>query len=282
MYLLVLTVLILMSVCCWVWIFSHATPDRYQAFEDKLTLSTVRSLDEFFLTLPVGWLVRSYLVAVVSLPLFIWAMLSSAWAFGAFVITLIAPPVLYRFFKRRRFERLEKQLPGFLISLSNQVRSGASVTSALKSFKGTTQAPLGQEVDEMLRQEKVGRPFVECLDSWQSRVPIFSVTLVAQALKLGLKSGGQQSDIFLRLAENIQQQQHIKERQLTLTSQARMQAKILVLMPLGLYFLLGWIKPDHTAVFTESTIGLVMLFASLILMIVGGWMVKKIMDPDND
>jgi tight adherence protein B len=53
-------------------------------------------------------------------------------------------------------------------------------------------------------------------------------------------------------------------------------------MPAGLYFLLGWIKPNHTAVFTESFIGMGMLAASLLLMILGGWMVKKIMNPDDD
>lgn len=282
MYIVFLVLLITLTVSCWFWLFSHATPDKYQEFENKLKLSTVRSLEDFFLNLPVSWLVRGYLLLLVILPVIVWLTSPVLWAICSFVLTLIAPPFMYRFLKKKRFEKLEKQLPGMLISLSNQIRSGASVSTAFKSFKGSMQPPLGQEIDEILRQEKVGRPFIECLDDWQRRVPVFSVKLVAQALKLGLKSGGQQSDIFLRLAENIQQQQHIKERQLTLTSQARMQAKILVLMPAGLYFLLGWIKPNHTAVFTESFIGMGMLAASLLLMILGGWMVKKIMNPDDD
>ena len=105
---------------------------------------------------------------------------------------------------------------------------------------------------------------------------------MVQSLVLGLKSGGQQSDLFLRLADNLQQQQHIKERQITLTSQARMQAKILVMMPVGLYFLLSWMKPEHTALFTESRVGIFMLIVALILMIIGGWMVKRIMHPEDE
>ncbi|WP_282444589.1 type II secretion system F family protein [Idiomarina aminovorans] len=169
-----------------------------------------------------------------------------------------------------------------LIALSNQIRSGTSVGAAVKSFKGSMLAPLGQEVDELLRQEKMGKPLTECLEQWQLRLPLFSIKLVVQSLILGLKSGGQQSDLFLRLADNLQQQQHLRERQLTLTSQARMQAKILVLMPVGLYFLLSWMKPEHTALFTESRIGILMLTVAFVLMAVGGWMVKRIMHPEDE
>lgn len=282
MFIFGLALLIVCSGLCWLWIFSHLTPKRYQKLEEKLTLSTVRSLEEFFLRMPVTILVRSYLVVTLLSPLIVWFYVNRTWAAATFILTLLAPPFVYRHFKKQRYIKIEKQLPGMLIGLSNQLRSGTSVGSALKNLKGTLLPPLGQEVDELLRQEKVGKPLTDCLEDWQRRVPVFSIKLVVQSLVLGLKSGGQQSDLFLRLADNLQQQQHIKERQITLTSQARMQAKILVMMPVGLYFLLSWMKPEHTALFTESRVGIFMLIAALILMIIGGWMVKRIMHPEDE
>ena len=277
-------IVFLMIICglSWVWIFSQLTPRQYQKFEEKLTISTVQSLEEFFLNLPVKTLVRAYLIIALLLPTVFWLNGNIKWAALTVVMGLLAPPVIYRYFKKRRFLRIEKQLPGMLIALSNQIRSGTSVGAALKSFKGTMLAPLGQEVDELLRQEKMGKPLTECLEQWQFRLPLFSIKLVVQSLVLGLKSGGQQSDLFLRLADNLQQQQHLRERQLTLTSQARMQAKILVLMPVGLYFLLSWMKPEHTALFTESRVGILMLIVAFILMSIGGWMVKRIMHPEDE
>ncbi|MDV6315438.1 type II secretion system F family protein [Idiomarina sp. HP20-50] len=282
MFILGLVILVICSGLCWLWILSELTPDRYQKLEDKLTVSTVQSLEEFFLRMPVKILVRSYLVATVIVPVIVWVTIDMSWALPVLVLSLLAPPFLYRYFKKRRFSKIEKQLPGMLIGMSNQLRSGTSVGAALKGMQGTQLAPLGQDIDEILRQEKVGKPLTDCLEDWQRRVPIFSIQLVVQSLVLGLKSGGHQSELFLRLADNLQQQQHIKERQLTLTSQARMQAKILVLMPAGLYFLLSWMKPEHTDLFTESPIGMGMLAVAFILMSIGAWMVKKIMHPDEE
>ncbi|RUO68856.1 type II secretion system F family protein [Idiomarina ramblicola] len=282
MFILGLAFLIVCSGLCWLWILSHLTPKRYQLLEEKLRLSTVRSLEEFFLRMPVTILVRGYLIVTILIPLIVWLSVSKLWAVAAFILTLVAPPFVYRHLKKQRYMKIEKQLPAMLIGLSNQLRSGTSVGSALKNLKGTLLPPLGQEVDELLRQEKVGKPLADCLEDWQLRVPAFSITLVVQSLVLGLKSGGQQSDLFLRLADNLQQQQHIKERQMTLTSQARMQAKILVMMPVGLYFLLSWIKPEHTALFTESRVGILMLIAAIILMFIGGWIVKRIMHPEDE
>lgn len=282
MFILSLVILIICSGLCWFWIFSQLTPRRYQKFEEKLTVSTVQSLEEFFLRMPVKILVRGYLIITVMAPVIVWLTVDMTWALPTLALTLSAPPFIYRYFRKIRFSKIERQLPGMLIGLSNQLRSGTSVGAALKSLQGTQLFPLGQEIDELLRQEKVGKPLTECLEDWQRRVPIFSIKLVVQSLVLGLKSGGQQSDLFLRLADNLQQQQHIKERQLTLTSQARMQAKILVLMPVGLYFLLSWMKPEHTALFTNSSIGMGMLAVAFVLMVFGGWMVKRIMNPEDE
>ncbi|MCA1767979.1 MAG: type II secretion system F family protein [Idiomarina sp.] len=282
MFIVSIVFLIIICGLSWVWILSQLTPRQYQKFEEKLTISTVQSLEELFLRLPVKTLVRAYLIITLLFPIVVWLNSNIKWSAFTFVITVLAPPIIYRYFKKRRFVRIEKQLPGMLIALSNQIRSGTSVGAALKSFKGTMLAPLGQEVDELLRQEKMGKPLTECLEQWQFRLPLFSIKLVVQSLVLGLKSGGQQSDLFLRLADNLQQQQHLRERQLTLTSQARMQAKILVLMPVGLYFLLSWMKPEHTALFTESRVGILMLIVAFILMSIGGWMVKRIMHPEDE
>jgi tight adherence protein B len=282
MFTLALVLLIIISGLCWIWVLSHVTPKRYQKIEEELAGSAVRSLEEFFLTLPVKTLLRVYLIVALLFPLLAWVYVDVKWASATFIFTLLAPPFSYRYFKKRRLIKIEKQLPGMLIALSNQIRSGTSVGSALKSFKGNMSAPLGQEIDELLRQEKMGRPLIDCLEHWQFRLPIFSIKLVVQSLVLGLRNGGQQSELFLRLADNLQQQQHIRERQLTLTSQARMQAKILVLMPVGLYFLLSWMKPEHTALFTESRAGILMSITAFFLMSVGGWMVKRIMHPEDE
>lgn len=254
---------------------------KLRSLEGQLAQNTERSLQEFFLFLPVKILVRIYLALCVLAPVLAWLVGDWLTALISFAVVLVAPPLLYRWLLKRRYRQLQKQLPPLLVTLSNQLRSGISMANAMASLKGKLAAPLGQEVNEILRQVRLGQDLATALLGWQARIPIFSVKMVVQAIILGFKSGGQQSDLLMRLAENLQQQQNIRERQATLSSQAKMQARILVLMPVALFLLLRSMKPDHIAQLTGTLAGQLMLAGATVLMLIGGWLMKRILNTDD-
>lgn len=254
---------------------------KLSSLEGQLTQNTERSLQEFFLFLPVKVLVRLYLTFCFFVPVVGWLVGDWLAALISFVVVLVAPPVAYRWLLKRRYRQLQKQLPPMLVTLSNQLRSGISMANSMASLKGQLAPPLGQEVNEILRQIRLGQDLETALLGWQARIPIFSVKMVVQALILGFKSGGQQSDLLMRLAENLQQQQNIRERQATLSSQAKMQARILVMMPVALFLLLRSMKPDHIAQLTGTLAGQLMLAVAAVLMVLGGWLMKRILNTDD-
>lgn len=272
---------LLLSTVFWCTLLIQINRRRIESLEGALETNAQRSLHEFFLFLPAKILVRLYLTLCVMAPLFGWLIDDWLTALFCLVIVVIAPPVGYRWLLKRRYRALQKQLPPMLVTLSNQLRSGISMANSINGLKGELAAPLGQEMNEVLRQVKLGNDLEQALLSWQSRVPIFSVKMVVQSLILGFRSGGQQSDLLMRLADNLQKQEHIRERQATLSSQAKMQARILVLMPVALFFLLRSMKPDHIALLTDTLVGQLMLVAAGVLMTIGGWMMKKILNTDD-
>lgn len=272
---------LLLSGVFWGALFVQLNKRRLRSLENQLESNTQRSLQEFFLFLPVRILVRLYLLLCFMTPLMVWLVADWLPALASLVVVMVAPPIAYRWLLKRRYRQMQKQLPPMLVTLSNQLRSGISMANALAGLKGKLAAPMGQEMNELLRQVRLGQDLEVALLGWQQRVPIFSVKMVVQALILGFKSGGQQSELLMRLADNLQQQQNIRERQATLSSQAKMQARVLVLMPVALFLLLRSMKPDHIARLTDTLAGQLMLAVAMILMVIGGWLMKRILNTDD-
>lgn len=270
-------------ICATFWgaILVQINRQRLKAIEGTLESNTQRSLQEFFLFLPVRTLVRLYLLMCLMVPLICWLLGDWLTALLGAISIGVAPPLGYRWLLKRRYRSLQAQLPPMLVTLSNMLRSGTSMANAVSRLKGQLPSPLGQEIDEILRQVKLGQSLEVALLGWQQRVPIFSVKMVVQSLILGFKSGGQQSDLIVRLADNLQKQQHIRERQATLSSQAKMQARVLVAMPVALFLLLRQMKPDHIAMLTDTLVGKGLLVLALVLMVIGGWMMKRILNTDD-
>ena len=272
---------LLLSTVFWCSLLLQFNRRRLRTLEGALENNAQRSLQEFFLFLPAKILVRLYLSLCLMSPMLGWLIGDWFTALICFGVVLVAPPMGYKWLLKRRYRVLQKQLAPMLVTLSNQLRSGISMANAINGLKGEIAAPLGQEINEVLRQVKLGHDLEQALLGWQQRVPIFSVKMVVQSLILGFRRGGQQSELLMRLADNLQQQEHIRERQATLSSQAKMQARILVLMPIALFLLLRKMKPDHIAMLTDTLVGQLMLVAAAVLMCIGGWMMKKILNTDD-
>lgn len=272
---------VLMTTVVWLAWMRQLNKNRIQAFEGTLAQHTQRSLQEFFVFLPVKWLIRGYLFACASLPLLAGLVWGGKAALVTLLVCVVSPPVLYRRMRNKRYRALQRQLPMLLMNLSNQLKSGMSMVNAVTSLFDEFEAPLGQEVNELIRQVRLGDDLPTALADWQRRVPIFSITLVVQALTLGYRNGGQQSQVLRRLAENLGQQQKVRDRQQALSAQGRMQAWVLICMPLALFLLLNWMKPTHTAYLTNTLIGQVALGVAIVLTLIGAMMVKRILNTDD-
>lgn len=272
---------VLLTIGIWLTWMRQLNRNRIQAIEGTLAHHTQRSLQEFFVFLPVKWLIRGYLIASCILPLVMGMTLGLQSAGVTLAVCLISPPMIYRWLRNKRYRALQRQLPMLLMNLSNQLKSGMSMVNAITTLFDEFEAPLGQEVNEIIRQVKLGDDLPSALANWQQRVPIFSITLVVQALILGYRNGGQQSQVLRRLAENLGQQQKVRDRQQALSAQGRMQAWVLISMPLALFLLLNWMKPTHTAYLTGTLIGQVALGAAVILTLIGAMMVKRILNTDD-
>lgn len=271
---------VLMTALLWGFLIGQIKRRHVQQLAGRIEQGTQRSLEEFFLFLPVKTLVRGWLTAT-GLGVLLMGFFNPLYALLIAAVGLIGPPLLYRWFLKRRHRKVQQQLGGFLMMMSNQLRTGVSMAAAITELNQELKGPLGQEISEVIRNVKLGVPLEQALTRWQRRVPVFSVRMVVQALVLGLRSGGQQSALLRQIAENLQQQQQQRDRQEALSAQARMQARVLMCLPIVLFLLIRTIQPQHANVLLNTWPGRIVIMLSGVLMLIGYLMMRRILYSDD-
>jgi tight adherence protein B len=153
--------------------------------------------------------------------------------------------------------------------VASALGAGSSLSGALNAIAKDLNAPLSQELSLILREQRVGIPLHDALNNFRLRLGTDSVGQVTTLLQVGVESGGSLSALLDRLAANLSAQQHIALKADMLTSQGRMQAWVIGILPILLLIVLWWIDPlsMHSVVTTQ--VGKFVLLCITLLEIAG-------------
>jgi len=114
----------------------------------------------------------------------------------------------------------------------------------------------------------------------EERVQSQDMTLLVLAIETARKTGGNLTEVMENIAHTIRERIRIQGRIKTLTSQGRLQGIIVGLMPIAIFFMLMTLQPELMQSFLHSAMGLIIMGVSLVLIILGGLMIKKIVNID--
>ena len=63
-----------------------------------------------------------------------------------------------------------------------------------------------------------------------------------------------------------------------LTAEGRLSGIVLIAMPIGLFLLMLWMKPDYVKMLWTDPLGIKMSIAAIVLVLIGSYAIKKIVD----
>ncbi|NLA89343.1 MAG: hypothetical protein GX844_05700 [Alcaligenaceae bacterium] len=195
-------------------------------------------------------------------------------------IVFFMPKFLLFLLKNRRLQTFDRQLPDFLLSLSGALRAGSGVQTAIKSLADDAQSPLAQELSLLLREQRLGVPFDQCLQHLVARMPSESCELFVSALRISAQTGGNLSEAIERIASTLRSRLQIQARIRALTSQGKMQAIVMCLLPIALIFILHYLDPTSMSQLWTSYTGWIVLGLIALLELLGVWMISKIVAID--
>lgn len=274
-----------------IWAFVSTFVDSTKAATGNYETELSQTLEAMFLFVPakrlvdLGWMASFATFFLTMLPFCrlepLWLIpiglaVSCSFALVAFML----PRFIVNFLKARRLEKFNLQLLEALPMMSNALRAGFSINQAFESVAEGTDAPMKQEISLFLQQLRVGVSFSDALMAFEQRVGSEDLTLICTAIDIARRSGGNLTEIFDTIADTIRARLRIRQHVKTLTAQGRLQGIIIGAMPFLLGIGMTLFKPNLMLPFIFSLAGAGTLLAVVVLVTLGGLIIRKIVTID--
>lgn len=195
-------------------------------------------------------------------------------------VLALLPRFLYAAMRRRRLQHFEQQLPDALMMLCGGLRAGVGFSSAIQQLVTEAQAPLVQEFSLVLREQRLGVTLEQSLANLARRMPTQSTVLVVSAMRIASETGGGLAETLERAAQTIRSRLQMEGKIGALTSQGKLQAWVVGLLPLVLMMVLDHMEPEAMGLMWHSRLGWATLGVIALLECMGIYVIRKIVAID--
>ena len=157
--------------------------------------------------------------------------------------------------------RRDEQLADAVTAMTAAVRSGMSVPQAIGYAMRESEPPVSDELARLVADIDVGVPLGDAVDAWAERTQSEDAQLVAGALDLHRRSGGDLPSVLDQVAATIRERVAVGRETRALTAQARLSGWILGVLPIGFFGFL-WLtsrRDIEGALATPTGLGSVLL-----------------------
>lgn len=190
---------------------------------------------------------------------------------------LAALPWLY--LQRKRHQRLmlmERQLPEALDLIGRALRAGHAFSAGLQMAGNELPDPIAGEFRLVHDEINYGTSLQQALNNLGERVPITDLRYFIVAVLIQRESGGNLTEILSNLSHLIRERHKLYAKVRVLSSEGRMSAWILGLMPFALAALLNLMNPEFMSTMWEDPIGITILKWLAVMMVIGMLMLRRI------
>jgi tight adherence protein B len=192
-----------------------------------------------------------------------------------------AIPLGWVYFKRsKRFRAFEQGLPEALDLMVSALRAGHSLIAAMGLVSRECIDPVGGEFRICFDEQNYGLELKTAMDNLTTRVPLQDLRIVSTAIMIQKESGGNLAEVLDKTAHVIRERFRLKRQVMVHTAQGRMTGLVLALLPPVLGFLLWTVNPDMVSLLWKRDIGVKLLWTAAGMTVVGGLIIRKIVDMD--
>jgi tight adherence protein B len=186
------------------------------------------------------------------------------------------PTIFLRFKRNKRMNEFETQLPEALDFLARSMRAGHAFSISLEMLGEESPDPLGQEFRSLFNELNLGAPIDTALANFSERVPLLDIRLFVSSVLLQKQTGGNLSEILLRLAYVIRERFKLKGQVKAASAHGRITAIILTLLPLVLIVALMIIAPGYLDSMAKDSDGKWMIAFAVCAQVLGYYCMRRI------
>ena len=224
-------------------------------------------------------------VAMLGLVLGGGARLAGSSPAAASLFGLATGPSLFllflRFRRARRKKAMEKDFPSALDIIVRGVKSGLPLNDCLRIVSREIPDPLGSEFARMVEQQGHGLPIAEAVDRLAERVPLTEANFFAIVIGLQTKTGGRLAESLDNLVSVLRARVQLRAKIRSMSSEAKASGGIIAALPPVVTLLVYITSPAYISLLFTEAIGNVVLIGSAIWMLIGVFVMKKMIAFDH-
>jgi tight adherence protein B len=273
--------LIFLGAACVAWVTLHYAAQALDRYRKTFVVTATANLGELFLFVDPSRLFLAHM-ALVAAAAGIAGFIFQSWMAtvpGAFAAWGL-PRLGYRHLSQRRLKRLERQLPDALTLLAGSLRAGSSFSLALEHLIEEQPAPLSQEFELYLREQRLGVDGDVALQRMAQRIPLPDFQMVVAGMRISRETGGNLANVLESLADTLRRKAVMEGKIAALTAQGKMQGVVMSLLPVMLAGVLFFMEPEAMSLLFTTTIGWLVIGGCVMLETLGYFAIRKITNID--
>lgn len=262
----------------------------------KITFSTIPALDEFLrhnrLALGLQLLIEQSdvkwtvgrTVFTTLLMVCVGAFLGNWWISSGLLgwlpgLVLGCIPYFYLVQKRsRRIKRFAELLPEAIDLMSRGLRAGQALPVTIETVAHESDDPLRSEFRRAADEQNFGLPFRESMLNLSRRVPVPDLQFLVTAILVQKETGGNLAQILDKASHVIRERVRVAGQMRIRTAQGRFTGWVLVCLPFAIFAGMNLLHPGYGRVLFETALGQKMLTYASIMMVIGIFLVRKIVN----
>lgn len=194
-------------------------------------------------------------------------------------LVMFSLPWIWLYWKRAsRLKRFASQLPDAMELVARALRAGHSLAAGLHVVAEEMPEPISKEFRHVYDEQNLGISLEEALDHMCNRVPNLDLRFFVTSVNIQRQTGGDLAEILDRIGHVIRERFKILGQVKALTAEGRLSGIVLIAMPIGLFFMMMYMKPDYISLLWTDPMGVKMSIGAIVLMLIGAYAIKKIVD----
>lgn len=220
------------------------------------------------------------LIFTVALGYFFWKLLGLILPLAIPITAILSyylPKWFIQYRKNRTIKLFDAQLVEATLDLASVMRSGLSVPQAITHTARKLPSPSREQFLQLDYEiNTLSHPIDDAFQNMLDRLPSQNLRIVVTTVLIQRQSGGNLVAALGNLAETMQTRIQLQEELHSMLAGMVLTGRLVVLMPLVILLVLKQIIPGFLTTLISSTMGIVILSASMIGLLIGALLIQRI------
>ena len=252
----------------------------FEQYQERYVTRSMTDMSDMFLFIDARQVMILNICTFFMFAIVGWLAFNPIMCFLLAGVGFFAPMMAVRYYRNRRIKRFNTQMVDALQAMANAFKAGLTFPQAIEHISKESSPPLQQEFGLFVKEIKLGVPLEEALINMGKRVGSADLELVVVSTNIARQLGGNMAEMFETISSTIRERFRLEGKIDAITSQGKLQGWIVASMPVCLFFVLGYLRPDLVEPMMDHWFGYVLIAAIAVMEVLGMLIIRKIVNID--